>query len=57
MTVKCFNCGQETTLVQKSVGKFRDDAYGIPKWFEYFMDVTECCKVEDFEEIEAMLEH
>ena len=53
--VRCLKCGHETVLITKEVSKFLDVAWGIPKWFPNYIQVTECCGVEDFEEKEEVM--
>ena len=49
--VKCLVCGEEANLIEIYAGSYIDDAYGAPKRFKMYRQVTACCKSEEYDEI------
>ena len=47
----CNECGEECRVDNIKVGSVFDEAYGIPKWFNEYEDVSDCCHA-DYKEMQ-----
>jgi hypothetical protein len=45
----CEKCGEKCRIEKVKDGSFHDDAYGMPKWFNTYRDVSECCNADIIE--------
>ena len=48
---RCHECGNECDLIEEDQGGY-EEFWGAKVWHEQFTDITDCCRVEDFDEFE-----
>ncbi len=49
--VICSKCGEQSGLRTLYCGSYTDVAWGRPKLIREYMQVTECCRDEDYEDL------